>query len=106
MQVYLKTLARNKVGFTVVETDENGNPVYVKGLEGMIERNAMRYYLALKTYLQTLKLPPEDRFEAAISTWFDMTEQYATQLHEMERSEYLEQKRKERESLLKMTQGG
>lgn len=105
-QVYLKTVGRNKIGFTVVDTAENGDPVYVKGLKGMIERNAMRYYLALKTYLKTRFLPSENRFEAGLSIWFDLTEQYSTQLHEMERSDYIEQKRKERANLLKMSQGG
>ena len=93
--VYLSTLGSDKVGFSVVDTTDTGEPIYISGVKGIVERNAMRYYLALQAFLDTSRLPPEDRFEARIKTWFDLSETYATQLHELERNEYLESKRKE-----------
>src|SRR6185503_20757145 len=44
MQAYFGTLARGKVGFTVIDKDAQGQPVYVGDLRGGLERNAMRYY--------------------------------------------------------------
>jgi hypothetical protein len=97
-RVYLATLGHGKVGFTVTGKKVNGDPVYVGGVEGVVERNAMRYYLTLKSYFDTLGLAEEERFEASINAWFDLTEQFATQLHELEKTEYLESKRKERKN--------
>ena len=47
MQTYLATLGRNKVGFTVIGQQPDGQPIYVNGLRGVVERNVMRYYFAL-----------------------------------------------------------
>ena len=38
MQAYLATFGRNKIGFSIVNTDEHGEPVYVHGIRGVIER--------------------------------------------------------------------
>ena len=67
---------------------------------GIIERNIMRYYLSLIAFLDTAHLSHDERFEARINTWFDLTENYATQLHELERDEYLQAKRQERHNQL------
>jgi len=93
---YLATAGRDKVGFTITGRNSSGDPVYVQGVRGIIERNVMRYYLALKAYLKTRDLPPETQFESAIQKWFDMTEKYSRQLYEVPREEYLDAKRKER----------
>jgi len=93
--VYLSTLGRNKIGFSVVGTDSGGQPLYVDGVRGTIERNIMRYYLALLSVLETRDLPENDRFEARIRRWFTLTERYRPQLHEMDRMEYLHAKRRE-----------
>jgi hypothetical protein len=42
MQAYLSTAGANKVGFSVVGRDDNGQPVYIGGMRGAIERNVMR----------------------------------------------------------------
>ncbi|MDT4876423.1 hypothetical protein FQZ97_1118590 [compost metagenome] len=47
-QAYLATLGRNKVGFSIVAHDAEGQPVYIGGMRGVIERNTMRYYLAIE----------------------------------------------------------
>jgi len=95
MQSYLATLGRDKVGFTVVERRSDGSPVYVGGVLGVIERNAMRYYLAIDAYLAAYTLLRVEQPESRIRAWITSTERYAMQLHEMERDEYLTMKRKE-----------
>lgn len=93
MQTYLSTLGRGKVGFTKVTPDENS--VYIGGMRGAVERNTMRYYLAIEAYLESLKhsspQPPEARWQY----WFDATEEYALQLREVDRSSYLAMKKDE-----------
>ena len=95
MQTYLSTLGSQKVGFTVVERKADGKPVYQSGVLGLLERNTMRYYLAIDAYLSAYVLPVADQPEKRIREWYASTERYAEQLHEMEQSEYLEMKRKE-----------
>jgi hypothetical protein len=95
MQSYLATLGRDKVGFSIVERRGDGSPVYVGSVLGVIERNAMRYYLAIDSYLVACTLPRAEQPERRIQGWIDSTERYPRQLHEMERDEYLIMKRKE-----------
>lgn len=92
---YLATLGRGKVGFSRVRQDAQGQPVYVEGVRGIVERNTMRYYLALRAVLATRKLPAGERFEGRIHRWFDLTERYQRQLHEIDRTDYLQAKRRE-----------
>jgi hypothetical protein len=47
MKTYLATLGSSKVGFTVTRRQSNGQPEYIRGMRGLVERNAMRYYLAI-----------------------------------------------------------
>jgi hypothetical protein len=94
MNTYLATLGSAKVGFTVTDKKPDGSPKYIGGVLGLVERNTMRYYLAIDSYLGAYALPG-DQAEKRIATWYDATERYATQLHEMDRSEYLQMKRNE-----------
>jgi hypothetical protein len=94
MQTYLSTIGSAKVGFTILDR-KDGKPVYQAGVLGLLERNTMRYYLAIDAYLSAYSLPAADQFEKRIREWYASTERYAEQLHEMEQSEYLEMKRKE-----------
>jgi hypothetical protein len=94
MQAYLNTIGAGKIGFTVVENDE-GKQQPVRGMRGAMERNAMRYYLAIATYLDSLKLPENERVPRRLEAWFDATERYSAQLHEIDRDEYLGMKRDE-----------
>ena len=57
--------------------------------------DAMRYHLALATYLDSLALPEATRPEYRTAAWFDATERYARQLHEVGRDDYLAMKRRE-----------
>ncbi len=97
---YFATLGRNKIGFSAIGTDKSGNPIYVKGRIGAVERNIMRYYLGLQALFESLTLPEEQRFEWRLRRWFSLTETYARQLHELDEEEYLEAKRRERLDML------
>lgn len=94
IKTYFATIARDKVGFSVVDGADGTHP-YVNGVRGSIERNTVRYYLALETYLDTLKYPEAGRFEQRIRRWYDLTARYPRQLKEMEKGEYLAGKRRE-----------
>jgi len=89
MQLYLATAGAGKVGFTPSGTDLIG------GMRGVVERNTMRYYLAIEAYLAAASTPSAQRVEHRIAAWFDSTELYARQLHEIDRPTYLAMKRKE-----------
>jgi hypothetical protein len=97
MQAYLATAGSDKVGFTVTGRDANGKPEYIRGVRGAVERNAMRYYLAIDAHLDSLDAPREQQVEKRIQSWFSATERYARQLHEMDRSTYAAMKRQEYE---------
>lgn len=95
MQTYLKTIGSGKVGFTVVEKSPQGDPVYIGGMRGLVERNTMRYYLAIEAYLSTLSAPPQTRIERSLHHWFASVEQYPRQLRELKQDEYVSMKRRE-----------
>jgi hypothetical protein len=101
MKGYLSTAGREKVGFTQVGTDAAGKPEYIKGVRGVVERNAMRYYVAIDSFLNAVPLPREQQFEKRLSDCIDILDQYALQLHEVERDVYLDMKRSERQRQLK-----
>lgn len=91
MQSYLATVGRNKVGFSVEGPQVKG-PAYVGGIRGIVERNTMRYFLAIEAYLGA---PAPQQLEKRLSDWYTGIERYPLQLQNIERSEYLEMKRKE-----------
>lgn len=95
MKAYLGTTGADKVGFTQLGRGADGAPRLVGGMRGVVERNAMRYYLAIEAHLKALATPPAQRFEQAARTWFAATERYPRQLRELEEAEYLDMKRRE-----------
>jgi len=95
LRAYLMTVGRDKVGFSVVKRDANGQAQYVSGSRATVERNTMRYYLAIDAYLAALEAPAGERLEKRLAAWYGATEQYPRQLHELTREEYLSMKRKE-----------
>jgi hypothetical protein len=95
MKTYLGTIGRDKVGFSVVGRSAEGQPVYVGDMRGVIERNTMRYYLAIDAYLATYHLQGPEQLERRLRGWFAATERYPLQLHELGEREYLEMKRTE-----------
>ena len=90
MQGYLATIGANKVGFT-----KTGSMGYIGGMRGAVERNTMRYYLAIDAYLASLAVPEAQQRTRRLEAWFTATEQYARQLHELDRADYLAMKRNE-----------
>ncbi|MNO33945.1 hypothetical protein D3C76_239700 [compost metagenome] len=95
MQGYLATIGRDKVGFSIVGNNARGQPIHVGGTRGVIERNTMRYYLAIEAYLSALSAPAAERLEKRLDAWHAAVERYPLQLHELERDEYLDMKHKE-----------
>jgi hypothetical protein len=88
--VYFSTRGRDKVGFTWIHDDP---PYLVRGIRGALERNTMRYYLAMDAYLNVLSSPAPQRFELSLERWFADTERFARQLREVEKDDYIAMKR-------------
>jgi hypothetical protein len=95
MQTYLSTIGRDKVGFTETGKSVDGTPVHIAGVRAMVERNTMRYYLAIVAFLESARFDPASQLERRLNQWFSATEQYPLQLHEMDQKAYLEMKRAE-----------
>ena len=95
MQGYLATIGRNKVGFSVTGREADGAPIYIGNVRGVVERNTMRYYLAIEAFLGAYALPTAQQPEQRRSDWFAAIERYPRQLHEMERADYMAMKRRE-----------
>ena len=100
MQVYLASSGRDKVGFSVVDRTPAGRPILVGGVRGVVERNTMRYYLALEAYLATLDAPAAERMDKRLRAFHAGLERYPRQLHELEIAEYLEIKRRDASRVL------
>jgi len=91
---YLATFGSDKVGFTVIGKTPEGQPDYIRGLRGLVERNAMRYFLTLDAYLAA---PGSDQSDRRQRRWFAAAEQYPRQLHEVDLDTYLALKREDRQ---------
>ena len=92
MGLYLATAGRTKIGFTAVGTGGDGQPQYVQGERGSLERNVMRNYLALKAYTAVQTGTPGAQMESRLRAWFALTERHAAQLHELDLDQYLKEK--------------
>jgi hypothetical protein len=84
---YLATFGSDKVGFTELGRRADGTPDYIAGPRGLVERNAMRYFLTLEAYLDT------GDSDARRQAWYSATERYPRQLHELDRETYMALKR-------------
>ena len=85
-------------------TDRKGNPVYIGGPRGAIERNAVRYYFAIQSFMNTLRYPETSRFSMRIIEWYNLTILYRKQLFDLEKNDYLAFKTKEHENQLILQQ--
>ena len=92
MKTYLATLGAGKVGFSTVGEGSGGRPQRVGGVRGVLERNTMRYYLAIEAYLGARGAPPGQQLKKSLVDWFVATERYPQQLHEIDREDYLDLK--------------
>lgn len=100
--IYLKTMGKKKIGFSVVGADANGKPIYVKGVKGIIERNVVRYFLAGKAFITLQRSKNSRQYQERLSNWFDETERYHKQLYEMSKKKYLQTKLREHENQKEM----
>ena len=94
----MKIFGGSKIGFSITGTDSTGNPVYVEGLRGSVERYVVCDYLGIVAYFDTLKALPEQRFERRISQWYDLMGVFKKQLFEMRKEEYLKYKSRDLEN--------
>jgi len=104
MNMYLATAGRDKIGFSVVDRTPEGQPVYVGGVRGVVERNTMRYYLGLEAYLGTLDAPAAERIDKRLRAFHAALERYPRQLRELELAEYLEIKRRDAQRVVQARQ--
>ena len=98
LQVYLGTLGRHKVGFSLVpeHADNPGGPLQpVTGVRALLERNTVRYYLAVDAYLEALVLPQAQQLDRRLLDWFAATERHPRQLRELDWETYVQMKRME-----------
>ncbi len=103
-KLYLATIGRHKEGFTVLDYDRDGEPQYVRGIRGVAERNIVRYLLAIKVFLESQELAGKEAFQRRAELWFDATETYKRQLHELPRQEYLDNVRREYDNQVALQQ--
>lgn len=87
-QAYLATFGRSKVGFTVVGQGADG-PEHIRGLRGLVERNSVRYFLTVQAYLDAMRAPPAQQAQRRLENWYDGSEQFPRQLHEIDKPTYL-----------------
>lgn len=90
LETYLATSGRDKVGFSVVGQAADGKPVYIDGARGVIERNAMRYYLAIEAFIES-----PNELEPRLRKWYAAIERYPQLREEVGADEYVEMKRRE-----------
>jgi len=95
MDAYLATGGSGKVGFTRIDAAGGHEERYVSGVRGVVERNTMRYFLAIDAHLATLATPAPQRFEQSLERWYGATERYPRQLHEVDHATYVAMKHRE-----------
>jgi hypothetical protein len=84
MDFYLAGAGRDKRGFSV-----DG------GERGVIERAAMRYYLAVEAFLDSLAAPSGERLERRVRDWYAAISRYPQLQEQVSADEYVAMKRKE-----------
>jgi hypothetical protein len=89
IQTYLATSGADKVGFSVEGRDAQGNARLIGGMRGILERNTMRYFLAVDAFLDALDAPAASRHRARLEKWFTAVDRYPRQLREMSLDRYL-----------------
>ncbi|WP_302057735.1 hypothetical protein [Paraburkholderia sp. CNPSo 3272] len=95
MKGYLATFGRGKVGFTNIAGPSATEPKYADGVRGLVERNTMRYFLAIDAFIGEPSSLPDTRLDQRLNNWFSASEQYPRQLHEIDRQHYIAMKEAE-----------
>lgn len=81
-QAYLSTTGSEKIGFTTESQGSTGDRVPVGGLRGSVERNAMRYYLAIEARAAQGDAQPGARFERSLDEWLAAILRHPAQIGE------------------------
>jgi hypothetical protein len=95
MKGYLATFGGGKIGFTNIAHSSSAEVKYVGGVRGLVERNTMRYYLTIEAHLGALSSPSDKRLQQRLNNWFNASEEYPRQLHEIDRQLYMQMKQDE-----------
>lgn len=95
MQAYLSTSGRDKVGFSFEGRGADGEPNHIGGVRGAVERNTMRYQLAIEAYLASLQLPPAEQPEARLRHYLAAIAAHPRQLQEADPAAYQAAKRRD-----------
>ena len=95
LDAYLATMGAGKVGFTKTMASGKGLERYIGGPRGVLERNAMRYFLAVEAFVLAIRLPPDQQQEAWLNGWFSQAQRYPRQLHDFDLAAYMQVKRRE-----------
>jgi len=96
ISTYLLTAGRNKVGFSILNPTSTGQFKYLTGMEGILERNAIRYVLAFLAYLEVN--PKEENknwLDDSLQRWHRYTEKFYQQLYEISLDDYRQLKKAE-----------
>jgi hypothetical protein len=89
LAAYFATVGRDKVGFSVVPPGADGREHHVGGVRGLLERNLMRYFLAVDAAAATPQVSDADGYVRRLHDWFAATERYSLQLHEVDLNTYM-----------------
>jgi hypothetical protein len=83
MDAYLAGSGRDKPGFSVAG-----------GERGVVERGAMRHYLAIEAYLASLGAPPAQRLDTRLRGWYAAITRYPQLREPIDAEEYVAMKRR------------
>jgi hypothetical protein len=99
MDLYVATLGSGKVGFTAIGLKPDGAVDFIGGVQGVAERNLMRDLLAVRAAALEPDGSTADAYTRRLRGWFDATESFPVQLHEIDRDTYLQLKLPQRPRL-------
>jgi hypothetical protein len=85
---YFGTFGRGKVGFSQ-EADGRGGTQSVAGVRGLLERNLMRYFLAVEAASAIPDAATPADYERRLRQWHGLAERYPRQLHDVTLDGYL-----------------
>lgn len=98
-KLYLSTVGRKKIGFSISGETWGGEPKYVRGQRGGSERNVVRYLLSIQAYFETIGSETGDKlYRKRVGRWFELTQNYKRQLYELSRRDYIAIKMRERKN--------
>lgn len=83
----MKIFGGSKIGFSIIGTNSDGNPVYAEGFRGLVERDVVCHYLAIVAYFDILGTSSDQRFERQSVQWYDLTVPFKKQFYGMKKEE-------------------